>query len=318
MNIEEGLDFILTHFENPVYPRTISTKKTGNRQIEIHSTEEALRFFKESDCIDCRISAFGRNEQEKVMPNLIFVDLDNRDALNEVRCLFHKVIEGKPTILDTGNGYAILQPIKMKSFEFLIYENKAGEEIAKTFLQWIERYLTNHKCDLGNHPSLKNTMIRIPGSYNSKLLDRNCPLDESRVSVIYGWDKNRIRANHLPFKKYLDRIIKEERKRNKINKKPNLKNFQWIEKLLLYKLEDGRERLLYDVSRYLINLKGLSIEDATNKIHSWLNCRYYSKNLIQTKCKMALKDGKYPRKLVTIQTNDSGLYESLPSEIKLL
>ncbi len=318
MNIKEGLKFILSHFEYPehYFPRTISTKMTENRQVEVFSKDEALEFFKKSEYVDCRISAFGRFEQEKVMPNLIFVDLDNRDALNEVRCLFHKIINGLPTILDTGNGYAILQPVEMKSMEFLEYEGKYGEEIAKLFLQWVERYLTNYKCDSGNHPSLRNTMIRIPGSFNSKVLDREESLNKSKVNVVYGWNKKRVKVYGLPFKKYVNKIIQEKKKRAKINKKINLINFQWIEKLFQHKLEDGRERLLFDITRYLINMKGMTIEEAVNKIHSWLNCRYYPKSLIQTKCKVALKDGKYPKKLSTIKIGDLDLYESLPLEIK--
>ena len=38
-----------------------------------------------------------------------------------------------------------------------------------------------------------------------------------------------------------------------------------------------------------------TIEDATIKIVSWLNSRYYPNALVRAKCKNASKDGKYPR-----------------------
>jgi len=160
MNRVQGLDFILSHFEGS-FPRTISTQKTQNRQILVDSKERALQYFEESDYLDCRISAFSEGERYRLEPNLIFVDLDDRTAKNEVMALFHKTINGIPTILDTGNGYAVIQPIQIKPFLGVTYKTKDSEELAKLFLQWSERYLTNYKCDSGNHPSLKSCMIRI-------------------------------------------------------------------------------------------------------------------------------------------------------------
>ena len=56
--IEIGLDFILSHLEEPtIFPRTIMTKKLGYQRI-VYSKESALEHFIESDFIDCRINAF--------------------------------------------------------------------------------------------------------------------------------------------------------------------------------------------------------------------------------------------------------------------
>ena len=135
MNIEQGLDFLLTHFESK-FPRTISTFKTQNRQVEIFSKEEALKYFKDSELIDCRISAFGREEIEQEKPNLIFADLDNVSALDEVRALFYKTISGIPTIIHTGNGLAIVQPINIISLTGSVHNNYNVEDPAKKFLQF--------------------------------------------------------------------------------------------------------------------------------------------------------------------------------------
>lgn len=318
MILDEGLDFILSHFEEPLWPRTISTKYTQNRQVEIFSKNEAISYFRKSEFLDCRIAGFGRYEQEKIIPNLIFVDLDNREALNESLILFHKTIKARPTIIDTGNGFAIIQPIKMKSWKKVSQGNKKGEELSKLFLSWAERYLTNNKCDSGNHPSLRNTMIRIPGSYNSKLLDKGKSFEESQVFVRYSWDSKRVAIENIrsAFIRHVNKIIKQESKLAKIDRKGNPKNYQWIDELLKCNIEDGRARLLFDVSRYLINLQGNSIEEAADKINSWLNSRYYSKSMIKSECKRALKDGKYPRRIGTIKNTDQELYESIPEEVK--
>ena len=249
MHITDGLDFVLSHFDYPNchFPRTISTKNTGNRQVSVMSKIEALKYFEESDFIDCRISAFGLFEQDKIMPNLIFVDQDKQEYLNSVLYIFHKTIGSKPTVIDTGNGYAIIQPIKMSSCAGVTQGNKKGEELSKLFLQWAERYLTNNKCDSANHPSLKNTMIRIPGSYNSKLLAKGRSLEESQVFVRYSWDGKRVAIESIrpAFIRHVNKIIKQESKLAKIDRKGNPKNYQWIDELLKCNIKDGRARLLF-------------------------------------------------------------------------
>src|SRR5215831_4824215 len=59
--IESGLDFILSHLEKPYFPRRISTyltEKNGPWQVLVNSRDEALAKFKESDLLNCRISAY--------------------------------------------------------------------------------------------------------------------------------------------------------------------------------------------------------------------------------------------------------------------
>ena len=62
--IERGLDYILSHFQEPLWPRTISTKATEGRQILVNSREEALSRFKRANFLDCRISAYPPNADE--------------------------------------------------------------------------------------------------------------------------------------------------------------------------------------------------------------------------------------------------------------
>jgi hypothetical protein len=77
--IEEGLDFILSHLEEPIWPRTIFTKTLG-RQYTVYSSKEAIARFKQSNLLDCRVNAYsdytefkGINRQS---PNFIFIDID--------------------------------------------------------------------------------------------------------------------------------------------------------------------------------------------------------------------------------------------------
>lgn len=82
--IELGLDFILSHLEQPtIFPRTIMTKKIGY-QRKVYSKERALEHFIESDFIDCRINAFPLlKEGSTWVPELLFIDLDRNDFKTE-------------------------------------------------------------------------------------------------------------------------------------------------------------------------------------------------------------------------------------------
>lgn len=81
-NIESGLDFILSHLSEPLFPRNISTKKSYNGQFKVESKQKILEAFVESNNADCRINAFSFSLFEFGLnwtPNLIFIDLDRND-----------------------------------------------------------------------------------------------------------------------------------------------------------------------------------------------------------------------------------------------
>lgn len=308
MNVTRGLDFILQHFQEPIWPRRISTYKTENKQFEVNSKDEALRHFKESDYLDCRISAFGRNEIENEWPNLIFVDLDNISALNEVRALFYKTIKAVPTVLHTGNGLAIIQPIDIISLKGAAHDETRIEEPAKIFLSFAERYLTNSKCDTGNHPSLKSCLIRIPGSFNSK--ERKY----KQVKIIQEWDKHSVNIRNLPFKAHLDKIIREQKKRQ--NKPSNVKHGEipYIEHLLKRKINDCRKRTFALIlSPYLVNVKQLSIEQAEQIIYDYFD-GYIPKPLINYKLNEVLKKGVLPYSLSKMQEQDRELHQIVTNQ----
>ena len=308
MNVTRGLDFILQHFQEPIWPRRISTYKTENKQFEVNSKDEVLRHFKESDYLDCRISAFGRNETENEWPNLIFVDLDNISALDEVRALFYKTIKAVPTVLHTGNGLAIIQPIDIISLKGAAHDETRIEEPAKIFLSFAERYLTNSKCDTGNHPSLKSCLIRIPGSFNSK--ERKY----KQVKIIQEWDKHRVNIRNLPFKTHLDKIIRDQKKRQ--NKLPNIKHgeISYIEHLLKRKITDARKRIFALIlCPYLVNVKQLPLEQAERVIYEYFD-GYIPKSLINYKLNEVLKKRVLPYSLSKMQEQDRELHSIVTNQ----
>jgi len=60
--VKEGLDFMLDHFSQPLFPRKISRTAVDRRQYEVGDKDTALYYYKAALYEDCRISAFGVNQ----------------------------------------------------------------------------------------------------------------------------------------------------------------------------------------------------------------------------------------------------------------
>src|ERR671918_1367287 len=121
----EGIDLILNHFQEPIFPRKIMTKSIGY-QLEVFDKQSVLNYFKSSNYTDCRINAYpsytNYHEINRVAPTFIMIDLDLKDfdyskeklgrAMQNTLKKIKQVIGGYPTVLWTGNGYHIYQPMK--------------------------------------------------------------------------------------------------------------------------------------------------------------------------------------------------------------
>jgi hypothetical protein len=122
---ENGLNFILNHFEETLFPRTISTYRSEGRQFEVFSKEEMIKAFEQSDFLDCRVKAYSSYTEYKGINRqalkFIFIvldrstfdtDRDHRMALTAtLKNIREKLLGANPTVLWTGNGYPIDQPI---------------------------------------------------------------------------------------------------------------------------------------------------------------------------------------------------------------
>jgi hypothetical protein len=212
--IEQGLDFILSHFEEPIWPRRISTKTTQNGTLPVYSMDEALARFKQANLLDSKICAYpfyvewkGINRQA---PNLIFIDLDlgrfnsksrlaldralNR-TLNDIKA---KLSNAYPTVIWSGHGYHIYQPIE----GFVLEEESEFakfEQPSRKFIQFAEQFLSNKKSDPCHSftMSFKNCMLRVPGSFNSKS-------DQTiGVKIIQRWNGVRPSIKPLLFDFYI-------------------------------------------------------------------------------------------------------------------
>ncbi len=209
--VEAGLKFILSHFEEPILPRTIAV---GNRfVIEVDSIAEIMYQYEKGDFIDCRINAYPSYTdsyiREGVAPSQLLVDIDRKQfdtddsfelAGKNTYSNFQK-LGCEPTWMWTGGGYHFLLPQSAPILENLEDFNQFDQP-SRNFLGFEEQLFTDNKGDEGHSTtvSFKNMYMRIPGSLNSKYFqyneDKSQIIDipyEAEVRVIKPW--NNIRYN---------------------------------------------------------------------------------------------------------------------------
>jgi Primase X len=341
---ENGIDFILTHLKEPLFPRTISTYTSEGRQFEVFSKEEMIKAFEQSDFLDCRVNAYPSYTEYKGInrqaPNFLFIDLDrstfdteraHRLALtNTLRNIKEKLSEAYPTVVWSGNGYHIYQPIEAFVLEEEeIFSSNEFDQPSKEFLRFAEQYLSNNKSDPSHNPSFKSCMIRIPGSFNSKCVLKG---EDPEVRIIQRWDGYRPKINLLlgTFHAYLvdqKKKIKESQRQKELKEKNRVKNtdlpartlIPWIELLLETPIEDYRKNAVSLIlGPYLINVKKLSYDDAFNIIKDWLNKCDSIKRLdsnfsyrIKYTLENSIKNGYLPMKFETLKEKNRALYDKL-------
>ena len=160
------------------------TKALGY-QKEVFNIKEALEYFKASNHKDCRINAYpsftAYNGVNRTAPSFLMIDIDLKDfvskdkldrALKRILKKIEAIMHGHPTVLMTGNGYHIYQPMEGFILEeeeiFAKFIDPNGKDLTTKFMQFAEDFLTNKKRDPQHRPSINSCLVRIPGTINSK------------------------------------------------------------------------------------------------------------------------------------------------------
>ena len=298
ITIAEGLGYIMGHFKGQerYFPRTISTKATQGAQVLVSDPGEAMDKFVDANFMDCRISAYPPQSTLSsyvgvnldIAPSIIMIDLDRETfrsrtafetalsrTLNNIGDNFPNC---HPTVIWSGSGYHIylvLDAFVLESVD--VFNNERfGSIPSQKFLRYAESFLSDGKCDPQHNKtvSLKNCMLRIPGSINSK--------NGQQVRIAQFWNQSRRNIRYLleGFYVHLCSQRIEELHENEFgNKIPKLRSpgsvgneIQWIEILLQTAISDHRKFAIWRVlAPYLLNIRGLPQEQAHNIIGKWLD-----------------------------------------------
>jgi hypothetical protein len=224
--VKKNIRFILSHFNNQSYnyPKAIKTLKTKGNSVYIQNEKEIINYFLDADFMDCKINGYPlhyNNSKKKIYPNFIFIDLDLSLCnickypdkkldyiLNETLRKIEKEINGFPTVLWTGDGYHIYQPIELdtKVFdkeknenttlrnnvekEFSNQNNKNNKKFINEFLRFSIKYLTNNQKNFDyNSISTDYCFTIAPESIASKT--------DNKVNINQKWNGHRANANTI-------------------------------------------------------------------------------------------------------------------------
>lgn len=336
--VQNGLDFMLSHFSEPPFPRNVSTAATHGKQYTVDGIDRAMTFYQASLWEDCRIAGFGANQTN---PDLIFIDIDRQDfatvgafkmALTKTLKNIKDKLGGYPTVYWSGRGYHIIQPIHC-----LVNLDEMKELTALTndpnnkFLQFTERYLTGNKNDSGHHPALRSCMLRVPGSLNSRCKAAGI---DAEVKILQRWDGFRPDYRLLIGRFCIDLVGRNQLYREqKCDQKSPLNGannqdygpIDWIEKLLHTPIDDFRKRSRgLILVPYLVVRRGMTDVDQIHDIvMQWADkcaqlyrlepSRHEYSNRVRSRIHEVMQSNPRipPMRLETLKEKNPWLYEKL-------
>src|SRR6476620_6800016 len=113
------IDFILSHFVEPIFPRKMMTAKS-NGQFSVSSKEELFEKCKQANFIDCRINAYPDYTEYKGIvrypPNFVFIDLDlstfskYKDPQKALDRSLKNTLKKISTLVEEGNALKAIGP----------------------------------------------------------------------------------------------------------------------------------------------------------------------------------------------------------------
>jgi hypothetical protein len=250
--IPEGLEFILSHIESPIFsgdinpsyfslwPKTISTARTEGAQIRVNSPNEAISEFYKARFLDCKINAYPNYTDDfrkgiqdctsyggrGIVPNFLFIDLDKgafngnlyllskalMKTLDNINEKFHGIF--KPTILWSGNGYHIYLPVQLSGLIWCLGHSDVFSKLSREPDRKFIQWAEQYLSDGKADPC-----------HSKGLSFKNCMLrvpgsinskNGSQVRIIQRWDGQRPYINWIlrDFRRYLiQKKIKPEKKR---------------------------------------------------------------------------------------------------------
>jgi len=342
--IEQGLDFMLWHFQGPLWPRNVSTAATRNAQKLVDYRDRAILYFQGALRQDCKIACYhpiAFSGSNTLAPTHLFIDLDLDSFAGDkaklelalaktLRNIARQCHGAVPTVLWSGGGYHVhlpLDPAIMPVYEELA-EFKRYKDPSIQFMRYAEQMLSGGKADRNHRISFASCMARLPGSRNSKYEG-----DIAEVKIIQPWNGIRARpAQQFMLTDFLIWLVQadldaRERLRKQAQKfKSPLSLFDesgsiaWIDRLLQTPIPDCRKTAVgLILAPYLIGIKQLSYEQAFHIIMEWAaRCDELSSlrpkqkefvSRVHASLKRAHNKQSRPLKWTTLVENYSQIYE---------
>jgi non-catalytic primase subunit PriX-like protein len=241
-------------------------------------------------------------------------------GLDKILRRISAVTRGHPTVLWTGNGYHIYQPmtgfILEEEDRFARLADPNGKDLTSKFMQFAEEFLTNKKGDPQHNPSVNSCLVRVLGTINSKCAQE--------VKIIQRWDGQRPAIYYLlrDFRLWLitENIVhRSTNDRTARAQTSNSTTIWWIEKLLQTPVDDYRNFAVWRIlAPYLINIRKCSADEAYEMIKEWLDrCRslrrlkFNPNYMIKYNIKSAKRNGYLPISLEKLKIESSYLYNML-------
>jgi hypothetical protein len=297
VSIEEGLDFLLEHFQEPLFPRNIATAATNTKQHTVEDKAKCLLYYKGALNVDCRLAIYSNYEELaqsdslgpslKPIANHLFIEFDLKDfkdrgeldaALSATLRRIKQQLNGAvPTILWSGGGYHIHQPLDItEPFEDLEEFKKHGDNVSIKFLRYAARQLSAGKSDPNHNVSFKSCLCRVPGSINSKYQG-----DVAQVRILKRWNGIRAKPSRQFITDFLISLVQKDIDKNEsvrrltrstklLQSGTTTTTTPWIECLLQTPLSDHRRNARdLILIPYLVVRCGLSPAEVYNIVMQW-------------------------------------------------
>jgi hypothetical protein len=198
--VKQNIRFILSHFKEPIFPRTISSRSTeyDATQLKVaYSEKDMFRIYEQSEFIDCKVSIYRssyaqeRLDDQRIADLIIFnvyKPIFMRESV-QIKALYvildaiKKILAGKPTILRSTSSFHIYQPIEPHPLEQI-----------KQFIDHIIRQYPELQLILkfpGQIFDSCPSMLLIPGTFGSNIEKTKKEYEE--IMLIQKWDGSRPR-----------------------------------------------------------------------------------------------------------------------------
>jgi hypothetical protein len=222
--MKQNIEFILSHFKEPIFPRVISSRSIISEGTEfqvVYNEEDMFEAYEQSNFIDCRVSVCRSSKlkhnydyEENLntqLADMITISLYKPIFMREsaqIKALYaileaiERILTGKPTILWSMASFHIYQPIVSQSSELI----KELDHIIKQFPQLQLAFgLSRPEFSIRIFGSYhqqewlqKHAMLLIPSTFNSINIGKGKE-EYEEITLVQKWDGYRPEVNSTRF-----------------------------------------------------------------------------------------------------------------------